>query len=280
MSTTQFLSPPSNDDFLARCFKRSTPQVVSLVGAGGKTSTLFWLANALYQRGVRVLVTTTTRMHFPDPRIGTQCIVEADFETRLARIAALEKVPGITALFSVVEQHLQKVSGCLPAEIDALKAAGVADVILVEADGANHLALKAPAEHEPCIPASSDVVIALTGGEAIMRPAQPASIHRWPIFAALTGAKEGDMLDAAVFERLLAHPQGMFKNTPSGALRHWLINGHFTGNATENPATLAMLESIKLADSGLDGLWLGDMRSPSPFTHAWVHTNRIQKDLR
>lgn len=257
--------------------------MVSLVGAGGKTSTLFWLANALYQRGARVLITTTTRMQFPDPRFGTQYIIEADYKTRLARLNTLDKGPGITVLFSVFDAHLQKVAGCLPVEVDALKAAGVADVILVEADGAKHLALKAPAEHEPCIPACSDVVIAFTGGEALLHPAQPAGIHRWPIFAALTGIKEGEILDAAVFERLLTHPQGMFKNTPSGARRHWLINGHSAGDGTSNhagnSATLAMLESIKLADVTLDGLWLGDMRNPNPFTRAWVRNNRMQKDF-
>lgn len=251
-----------------------------MVGAGGKTSTLFWLANALYQRGARVLVTTTTRMYFPDPRIGAQCIVEADFEARLARLKALDTRPGITALFGVIDERLKKAAGCLPEEIDTLKATGVADVILVEADGANHLPLKAPAEHEPCIPSSSDIVIACTGREALLSPAQSDRIHRWPIFAALTGAQEGEILDAAVFERLLTHPQGMFKSTPSRARRHWLINGHSTGNTTENPATLAMLESIKLADLDLDGLWLGNMRNPNPFTHAWVRTNRMQKDVR
>ena len=272
MGMTQFLSPPSNDDFLARCLQQGRPRLVSLAGAGGKTSTLFWLANALYQRGARVLITTTTRMQFPDPRFGDACIVEADFATRLARLDALGKGPGITALFSLVDERRQKVAGCLPFEVDALKAAGVADVILVEADGAKHLALKAPAEHEPCIPASSDVVIALTGGDVLMRPAQAASVHRWPLFSALTGIAEGDILDAAVFECLLRHPLGLFKNTPAGALRQWLINGH----SPLSPATLAMLESIELGP--LDGLWLGDMRRANPLTHAWVRTNRMQKD--
>lgn len=272
MGTTQFLSPPGDDDFLAPCFQRGQRRLVSLVGAGGKTSTLFWLADALYQRGARVLITTTTRMQFPDPRLGEACVIEADFATRLSRLAALGKGPGITALFSRVDEQQQKVAGCLPNEVDALKAAGVADVILVEADGAKHLALKVPAEHEPCIPASSDVVIALTGGDVLMRPAEAASIHRWPLFSALTGINEGDLLDAAVFECLLGHPQGMFKNTPAGALRQWLINGH----SPPGPATMAMLESIELG--ALDGLWLGDMRRANPLTHAWVRTNRMQKD--
>lgn len=223
-----------------------------------------------------MLLTTTTRMSFPDPRFGTRCIVAADFATSLARLDAQGNGPGITALFSVIDAQQQKVAGCLPDEVDALKAAGVADVILVEADGAKHLAIKAPAEHEPCIPASSDVVIALTGQEALWRPVQSARIHRWPIFAALTGVREGDVLDAAVFGRLLAHPQGLFKNTPAGALRHWLINAR----ATDSSPSSAMLESLGLAAPALDGLWLGNMRKPSPFTYGWVRTNRMKKDFR
>ncbi len=219
-------------------------------------------------------------MQFPDPRIAECYIVEADFEARLARIEALGKGPGITFVFSVADEGLQKTAGCLSVEVDVLKAAGVADFILVEADGANHRALKAPAEHEPCIPASSDVVIALAGAEALMRPAQPAFIHRWPIFAALVGIKEGDLLDTPVFTRLLMHPQGLFKNAPAGALRHWLINGQMDGDLAENPATFVMLESIHRADPGLEGVWLGDMRKANPFTHAWVRTNTKQKDFR
>lgn len=276
MSTTQFLSPPSNDDFLGCFLGRTTPQVISLVGAGGKTSALFWLANALYQSGARVLLTTTTRMSFPDPRFGLHCIVEPDFQTRLTHLKALEQKPGITALFSLVDEQLQKVAGCFTTEVDVLKTAAVADFILVEADGANHLALKAPAEHEPCIPASSDVVIGLSGAEAIMRPAQPGNIHRWPIFSSLTGVSEGEILNAPVFRHLLTHPQGLFKNAPAGAHQHWLVNGLSTGNS----GSLAMLESIDLADVRLEGIWLGNMRNPSPFTHAWVRPHRMQKDLR
>lgn len=274
------MSPPSNGDFLGVFLGAGAPQVISLVGAGGKTSTLFWLASALYQSGARVLITTTTRMQFPDFRFGHQCVVEAGFEARLARLKALEPRPGVTALFSAADEQLQKVAGCLPVEIDALKTAGVADFILVEADGANHRALKAPAEHEPCIPASSDAVIALTGAEALMRPAHPGFIHRWPAFAALTGIKEGDILDASVFERLLTHPQGMFKNAPASARRLWLINGELASDAAENRATFAMLESIRLADAGLDGVWFGNLRKPTPFFHAWIRAYRIHKELQ
>ena len=273
MSAVQLLFPPGNDDFLDHCIVSGENRVVSLVGAGGKTSTLFWLANALQQRGARVLITTTTRMQFPDSRFGTHCFIAPDLPARLA-YAALADTPRVTALFSMFDEGLQKVTGCLPAEVDALKAAGVADVILVEADGAHHQPIKAPAVHEPCIPASSDVVVALTGGEALLRPAQASGIHRWAEFTALTGVREGDLLDESVFDHLLSDPAGMFKNTPSEARRHWLINAHSTGDAE----VFSVLESLMKSHPELDGFWLGNMRNPNPFTRAWVRNDRMHKD--
>ena len=41
------------------------PAVISVVGAGGKTSLLFWLAEVLRASGRRVLITTTTHMFMP-----------------------------------------------------------------------------------------------------------------------------------------------------------------------------------------------------------------------
>lgn len=274
MSAVQLLVPPGDDDFLAHCIVSGETRVVSLVGAGGKTSTVFWLANVLQRRGARVLISTTTRMQFPDSRFGSRCLVDPDFPVRLAYAAARTEVPCVTAVFSTFDERLQKVTGCLPAEIDALKAAGVADVILVEADGAHHRLIKVPAAHEPCIPASSDVVIALTGGEALLRPAQASCIHRWAEFKVLTGVTDGDLLDESVLHRLLSDPSGMFKNSPAGAHRHWLINAH----STVDSDVLAMLESLIKSHPELDSLWLGNMRNPNPFMRGWVRNDRMQRD--
>jgi probable selenium-dependent hydroxylase accessory protein YqeC len=70
MTGVHFLPSPGNSAFIARCVGAGLPSVVSLVGAGGKTSTLFWLARALAAGGQRVLVTTTTRMFPPEPKYG------------------------------------------------------------------------------------------------------------------------------------------------------------------------------------------------------------------
>jgi probable selenium-dependent hydroxylase accessory protein YqeC len=261
-----FHASPENDAFIARCMEQNSPQVVSLVGAGGKTSALFWLARALARRGRRVLVTTTTRMFRPEPADGLTVMIEADFTHRLTLLRQRPADTGIVALFSRFDESENKVSGCLPEEIDRLRDANVADAILVEADGAHHCLLKAPAAHEPCVPACSHTVIALSGGAALNRPAHPIEIHRWPQFAAITGLTAGARIGPVALARLLAHPEGMFKNVPPQARRLWLINAPVALDA----ATLSMLARLADQYKPLDSLWVADLRQTDPFSHAWL----------
>jgi len=266
MTGVYFLPSPRNREFLARCFGADLPPVVSLVGAGGKTSTLFWLAQTLAAGGQRVLVTTTTRMFPPDPKHGATILIEPARPQRLAALRGLPQAPSIVALFSHFDASEGKVRGLEPDEIDGLKTLAVADVILVEADGARHCALKAPSAHEPCIPRSSNSVIALTGAEPLGRPANPDNIHRWPQFAAITGLCPGDLISQAALARLIEHPEGMFKNATAHASRHWLVNTQCTLDASV-PAMLAQLACDHCA---LNGVWVGNVQQPSPFSHAWV----------
>ncbi|GEM_PF-418595 len=268
MTGIHFLCAPGNSDFIARCVGADVPSVVSLVGAGGKTSTLFWLAQALAGCGQRVLLTTTTRMFRPEPGRGATLLIEPERAQRLAALRGLPNAPGIVALYSQIDANEGKVIGFEPDEIDELKAMAVADVILVEADGARHCALKAPAAHEPCIPRGSNAVIALTGAAPLGCPANPADIHRWPQFAAITGLRAGDPINQIALGRLLAHPEGMFKNTPAQASRHWLVNSQGALDAS----VPAMLAQLARDHRSLNGVWIGNMQQSKPFSHAWVRT--------
>jgi probable selenium-dependent hydroxylase accessory protein YqeC len=231
------------------------PLLISLIGAGGKTSTLLWLARAFYQQGKRVLFTTTTRMYRPEPAtyhrlfIGKQPLASAK--------------PVIIASFSHYQPQNNKVAGFSAEQLDEMKQQGEFDVILAEADGSHGLPLKAPARHEPCIPSSSDCVIALTGGLVINHPADPQQIHRWEIFSALTGIAAGEPLDCRAFRTLIAHPQGMFKGTPADARRIWLINQFSHSDNQPDPAWLALLQQ----DAALSAIWFGAVQQNPPIHH-------------
>jgi len=118
--------------------------LISLCGAGGKTSTLFWLAEYFYQQGKRVLITTTTRMFLPAPSHYRELIIETDPVRQLTRCQALPDGPALVALFSHLDERTGKVAGPDLRQIDLLKGQQRFDLILVEADGAHHKLLKVP----------------------------------------------------------------------------------------------------------------------------------------
>lgn len=195
------------------------PPVIALVGGGGKTSLMFGLAGAGASRGWSVLVTTTT--HLRDPRGETgrrfdRLILAPDSE-------GLNRLPGITILASSVESGTGKLKGIDPGLISGSPSSPF-DLILVEADGSKGLPLKAPASHEPCVPASSDLVLGLVGLDALGMTASPATIHRFHEFMGITGIKEGEAVEASHILSLVLSPEGLFKGSPDKARRVLVLN--------------------------------------------------------
>ena len=237
--------------------------LISLCGAGGKTSTLFWLAEYFYQQGKRVLITTTTRMFLPAPSHYRELIIETDPVRQLTRCQALPDGPTLVALFSHLDERTGKVAGPDLRQIDLLKGQQRFDLILVEADGAHHKLLKVPALHEPCIPHQSDWVIALLGGAMVGANAEPSQIHRWAELQALCGIAAGEPLDWALFDRLLSHPEGVFKGTPPGARRIWFINGDYQNEAS----WLAELIKLQSRHPEIHAIWQGAVRESPPIRH-------------
>ncbi len=82
-----------------------------------------------------------------------------------------------------------------------------ADVVLVEADGAKRLPLKAPAEYEPVIPPCADAVAAVAGMDAVGQ-AVGAVCHRPERVCALLGAGAEHVLTPEDVALLLASPGG------------------------------------------------------------------------
>jgi len=91
---------------------------------------------------------------------------------------------------------------------------------LVEADGSRRLPLKAPAAHEPPIPAWVNTVAVLVGLSGMDKPLAAETVHRPEIFAELSEAEMGKPVGMLAITRLLLHPQGGLKNIPPGA-RKW-----------------------------------------------------------
>ena len=194
-------------------------RVVALVGAGGKTSLMNALAGICVARGERVIRTTTTKMRPPE----REPLVLLDDVDEGAIDAALSRSP-VVALGARVDHERNKLIGVPPEVVDRLAAANLADRILVEADGARMLSLKAPAEHEPVVPVSTDMTIGLMGGDAVGTPMDAERVFRPELLAALAGKRLGDPVDATTLAALVDAPHGLFKGTPKSAKRVAFVN--------------------------------------------------------
>jgi probable selenium-dependent hydroxylase accessory protein YqeC len=163
--------------------------VTAIIGGGGKTTLMETLAGELSKKG-KVIITTTTHICRPKQY---ETLLDAD---EAAVSAALER-SGIVCVASQAE------SGKLCAPwLSMGTLAQLADFVLVEADGAKRLPLKAHAPHEPVIPPEANQTILVVGASGFGRPMRE-SVHRAPIAAQALGVSEETVVTPELWAKFL-----------------------------------------------------------------------------
>src|SRR6266571_3493066 len=227
-----------------------TSPLIAITGAGGKTTTMYTLADELAQRGKRVITTTTTQIFYPEPGETDTLIVVADTPILLQKIrAAWQKYHRLTVAGTVL--RTEKLAGLQPEQPYELLVKSGADVVIVEADGARHLMIKAPAEHEPEIPMQTNVALLLMSAEAINQPLCDRIAHRPEQVATVTGINVGDVLSPAVIAKLMTKEQGGMKNIPGTAVVYLLITH---ASMTQKDAICELVSLIRCSSRIVDVL--------------------------
>ena len=198
--------------------------VLSLVGAGGKTSLMFHLARLLSRAGKRVLTTTTTKIQFPTPDQSQTVLIAPDPETILSQAWDLRDTTCHLSAAAAQLSDIGKLQGFAPAAISSFRESGLFDWILVEADGAARRPLKAPAGHEPVLPLETTVLVAVAGLEVIGAPLSEELVFRSELAGPLMNLSPGETITEQALARLLAHPSGAFKDAPPLARRFIFLN--------------------------------------------------------
>src|SRR2546421_8279648 len=196
--------------------------LITIVGAGGKTTTMYSLASELAERGKRVITTTTTQIFYPEPDETDTLIVTSETHTLLKTIdEAWQKYRRLTVAGAVL--RTEKLAGLQPEQPYELLMKSGADVVIVEADGARHRMIKAPAEHEPMIPLQANVALMMMSAEAFNQPLSDRIAHRPELVAKVTGIHMGDVLSPEVIARLITSEQGTLKHIPETTAVYLLI---------------------------------------------------------
>ena len=174
--------------------------VITIIGSGGKTSLLWFLARVFSENPPggssagkrRVLVTTSTKMGAPGSGspLFDRFINGAD-NADGAGLDGGTLFPGVT--FAGVHPDGSTKTTPLPAGMFS-RLIAAADTTLIEGDGSKTLPLKGWADYEPVVPEETTLTIGVIPVWPIGKPVSAALIHRLPLFCALTGAREGELL--------------------------------------------------------------------------------------
>lgn len=237
---------------LCEAFGFAPGAMVAAVGGGGKTSLVFRLAAEASERGIPAVVTTTVKFTRPAGMAMPPLVTAPPGSAVEAAADALARAGAIT--LSSGEGDRGRMLGYAPEVVDRLRQPG--RLVLVEADGSAHRPFKAPAEHEPVIPAGATDVVVCAGLQVLGRPLDERWVHRPELAAGLAGVAPGSPVTPGVAATVLLAQAGGRKGVPPGARCHALLN--VAGEAAPGPEALELAR--RLADGGYDRVVIADAR--------------------
>jgi probable selenium-dependent hydroxylase accessory protein YqeC len=240
-----------------RTLVRGDERIIAIIGAGGKTSLMFSLAHALREQGETVITATTTRIRVPVRQQTENLVLRVDDGYRDRLADGLARTGHVT----VAEKRLpgEKLQGIAPAVLEKIFTASGADRLLIEADGARGLSLKAAGADEPVVPAGTDLCICLVGIDIIGRPLTSEHVFRPELVAARSGTPPGAAITPECVARLAVHARGLFKGCPQRARRVLFVNKtDIPGGRKKAAMLLAVLRGQ--AGGGIDRVVSGSVR--------------------
>lgn len=197
-------------------------EMVSLIGAGGKTTTMFRLAHELHEDNGKVLVSTTTKIFKPSkPHVDRLFLVED--VSALTETCAVIAAPVVIGAGASVGDDGELLG--LPAPwLDRLNDGKQFDAILVEADGATSRLFKVPGDAEPVIPASCQLTIWLMSIGVLKKPLDGAWVYGAERTLALLPPAAGELITEDFIVQLVQHPAGCWKGIPPASRKVAVIN--------------------------------------------------------
>lgn len=195
-------------------------ELISIIGGGGKTTSMFRLGRELKKFNKKILITTTTGIFIPQQGSYEKLILlEERNENDLKDLPA-----GITIIGSKIDEEKKKLMGIDKETIDDFFKNKIFDYIIVEADGSKRKSIKAPASHEPVIPSLTTKTVGVIGMDAVHKRIYEENVHRADIFVNVTNSKLGDIIDEDVIYNLIISKMGIFKCSPKNSDRYIILN--------------------------------------------------------
>nr|WP_295675151.1 selenium cofactor biosynthesis protein YqeC [uncultured Intestinibacter sp.] len=176
-------------------------KVITVVGAGGKTSTIFELGNELSNLNKKTIITTTTHMKLDKDFL----LIDEDFN-----IENLKKILQKNNLIKIGKKESDYKVKRL--DEDTLKRCiDISDFLLIEGDGSKRLPLKAPKDNEPVIIQETDLVIGLIGFDSLDKKIEE-TCHRPELVSKLLHKNIKENINIFDLVEIIKNKNGLKKN--------------------------------------------------------------------
>jgi probable selenium-dependent hydroxylase accessory protein YqeC len=209
--------------------------VVAFAGAGGKSSAILEVARGLTEAGMTVVTVPTTKMFLGEVEGLGPLVTSEDPQELVAEVKTSLYGGNSSVVAGRARISKSRVDGVDPDVVGDL--APLADVVLVEADGSRRRPIKGTASHEPVLPNSATLVVAVGNVSALGSPVDEDHVHRPAVFSELTGVSPGQSITARAFARALA--EGSLARVPKEARTAALITGVEPGRSMADASAIA-----------------------------------------
>ncbi len=248
--------------FLTEALDLRAKEVISLVGAGGKTTLMFRLAKELSLGGRNVVTTTTTKILEPTSGETNFLFIDPDEDKMKNFVQShLDQYRHITVAKEKLESG--KLKGVSPDLVNELSRCPGVDMIIIEADGAAGRSVKAPREKEPVIPSNTTLVVAILGVDGLERELNEENVFQPGRVSKITGIPEGRRITDEAMALLITHPEGIFKGAPSLSRVVVLLNKVDIPNGMDK-ATRISQKIFKKGHRQIERVVLGQLKKEPP----------------
>ncbi len=193
--------------------------VVAFVGAGGKTTAMFNLAREF---GFPSVLTTTTKLGVEQASLADKHVnlkgklpEGSDFGDEKVTLVTDDLIANGTRWQGLDDYKISRLRNIC---------AVLSRPLLIEADGAKTLPLKAPGEDEPIIPEFVDQVIVIAGLGAVGNILDEGNVFRPALYSELSGHEQNKPVSLESIARMLVNPMGGLKGIPEATKKTVILN--------------------------------------------------------
>jgi probable selenium-dependent hydroxylase accessory protein YqeC len=248
--------------FLGDALGIKTKEVISLVGAGGKTTFMFRLAKELVLNKNQVVTTTTTKILEPTSEETKYLFIHSDGEKIKDFVGRhLYRYRHIT----VAQERLgaRKLKGISPHLVDELWNLKEINTVIIEADGAAGRPVKAPREWEPVIPLSTTSVVAILGLDGVGKALNEENVFQPEQVSKITGIPLGGRVTDEAMAILVVHPNGIYRGAPSSSRIIVFLNKVDIVNGVSKAKSVAQ-KILDMKHQPIERIVLGQLKNEPP----------------